>query len=1051
MIMLNVVQIGIIIFLASDFFKRDRKLNTSEVYYIRSMTNATYLSGKALGIFIIFAGLNLIVLFIAAVIHALFSDITFNWRPYVIYPLIMGFPAFIFMIGMAFLMMRLIKNQAIVVLLLLGYYALVLFYLYDKGFYVFDFIGMKLPLIFSDFTGVVNWNLILMQRSLYFLIGCICLFLSILFFYRLPQSAWVKRALIALTFFLLSTSLVLAARYMAFHYTQQELRSRMRSLNDQYLEKDNISTLSCHIEIHHLKNSIQATSWHSITNQNRFPLMQFFFSINPGLTINNIRYQGKSVSFKKMDHIVVIQVENALNPNEIDTISISYSGTIEEAACYLDINEQTRSQSFNIWLFQSPRKYAFLENNFVLLSPECMWYPRAGLPVGAGFPNRMQKHFIPYTLEVHTKSNLTALSQGETKSAHPGYYKYETDFPVADISLVIGPYQKQAIQVDSIDYQLFSLPNHDYYSEYFSEIGDTLGYIIREIVQDYEVRLNLEFPFRRLNLIEVPIQYYVYPRVWSVAQEVVQPEQIWIQENAASLIGADFKQIKRSMERRLDRSNQTFTEIESQISILKSFLNYTFCGKRMQRLRFGGPSVEYRPDYNIFPNYYTHVTYLKTPDWGVFNSALEAYLYDRVHAGEENQPLWMVEGLTDAEKVSQALRDKSLAEHLNAPEPDVILPELIKQKGAYIVKLLQYETGSQSFDDNLSEIIETNWFNNFQFETFTQGLSLGDDFELTGYLQDWYNGQKLAAYLVFDVELFKVLDRNRIRNQLLFKIYNSKDIDGLIEVSFQFGRRGRGMPVGGPEIQDPPRPYKIEPMQIKKIAILLDDEPRIVNINFLVAQNIPLVFSKQFEKAELNERRSPYDGEQILSESILLLSPNEIIVDNEDEGFEIFNPTHSSILRRLIHGEKQEDKEEVYDRFRWWRPPNQWTLIKNATFFGEYIHSANYIRPGSGSKYVVWKAQIEEGGVYDIYTYMFSKEGIWRGRGNRGNITFGDFNYVIYHDAGSDKVTLSADDAQEGWNFLGTWYLSAGEVQVLLTDESNGRVIIADAIKWIKN
>ena len=46
MVMLNVVQIGIIIFLASDFFKRDRKLNTSEVYYIRSMTNATYLSGK---------------------------------------------------------------------------------------------------------------------------------------------------------------------------------------------------------------------------------------------------------------------------------------------------------------------------------------------------------------------------------------------------------------------------------------------------------------------------------------------------------------------------------------------------------------------------------------------------------------------------------------------------------------------------------------------------------------------------------------------------------------------------------------------------------------------------------------------------------------------------------------------------------------------------------------------------------------------------------------------------------------------------------------------
>ena len=55
MMMLNVAQTAIIIFMASDFIKRDRKFNTSEVFYIRSMTNGAYVTGKALGIFILFA------------------------------------------------------------------------------------------------------------------------------------------------------------------------------------------------------------------------------------------------------------------------------------------------------------------------------------------------------------------------------------------------------------------------------------------------------------------------------------------------------------------------------------------------------------------------------------------------------------------------------------------------------------------------------------------------------------------------------------------------------------------------------------------------------------------------------------------------------------------------------------------------------------------------------------------------------------------------------------------------------------------------------------
>ena len=47
LLMLNIVQAIICIFLASDFLKRDKKLDTTDVIYIRSMSNGEYVDRKS--------------------------------------------------------------------------------------------------------------------------------------------------------------------------------------------------------------------------------------------------------------------------------------------------------------------------------------------------------------------------------------------------------------------------------------------------------------------------------------------------------------------------------------------------------------------------------------------------------------------------------------------------------------------------------------------------------------------------------------------------------------------------------------------------------------------------------------------------------------------------------------------------------------------------------------------------------------------------------------------------------------------------------------------
>ena len=83
----NIAQSIIAIFLAGNFLKRDKKLDTAEVIYVRPMSNADYIVGKTWGIIKAFVSLNIIALIIAGFIHVFASDSPFAFLPYPVYPI----------------------------------------------------------------------------------------------------------------------------------------------------------------------------------------------------------------------------------------------------------------------------------------------------------------------------------------------------------------------------------------------------------------------------------------------------------------------------------------------------------------------------------------------------------------------------------------------------------------------------------------------------------------------------------------------------------------------------------------------------------------------------------------------------------------------------------------------------------------------------------------------------------------------------------------------------------------------------------------------------
>jgi hypothetical protein len=247
------------------------------------------------------------------------------------------------------------------------------------------------------------------------------------------------------------------------------------------------------------------------------------------------------------------------------------------------------------------------------------------------------------------------------------------------------------------------------------------------------------------------------------------------------------------------------------------------------------------------------------------------------------------------------------------------------------------------------------------------------------------------------------------------------------------------------------------PSTAKKIGIVLDAQPRMMIINTLVARNIPGEINLPVNvilksKNDLKE----FSGEETLASLPPFSDPSEILIDNEDQGFVSTKQYTTSPLKKLL-GVKNR-KENTYMKISSWNPPEFWQRVVLTTYFGKYVRSAVYTKSGTGDKAVTWNTTIKEPGYYDVYCYVgkvadrmtIRSGGGENEDGDQNDNSYKDMHYKIYHDQGIDDVTLDYEHSDGGWNNLGRFYLSADTARVVLTNQSSGRFVIGDAIKWVK-
>ncbi|MDX9881747.1 MAG: hypothetical protein RBS73_06745 [Prolixibacteraceae bacterium] len=1051
LLMLNVAQAIIAIFLASDFLKRDKKLDTTEVIYMRSMTNGEYVIGKTIGNLVVFLMLNILVLLIALVFNLAVGDVAVSWISYLNYFLLISVPTLVFIMGLSFLFMSVLRNQALTFIILLGYVALTLFYLQNKFYFVFDYMAFRVPLAYSDFVGFGNKSTLLVHRGIYFFLGLSFIFLTISFLKRLPQAKHFRQFSVVVSVLFFIAGVYLAWLHVSSVLSENRLRQEMLAINDSLTGEKAPFVKSYQIGVKHSGESIRVSSVLLVKNDSETNSQKLFFSLNPGFRIEKIICNGVETLFSRRQHL--IELEPALAPGDSSELEFVYSGSVNEAACFLDVDDEKREEPYGRMMYQIDKRHAFITDNFVLLTRENNWYPVPGAGPGNTNKQWFNRQFSNFSMTVETKPGLVAISQGNS-TPEDNKFTFVNKNPLSQISLVIGEYEKSGSEIDGLHFNLYVKPGHDYFSKFFEEIKDTIPSLIAESLQDFERTIDMYYPFETLSLVEVPVQFHSYVRIYSGEREPLQPEIILFPEKGVTVGEADFNGRFKRMQRYSRGDEANLMPAEQKVRVFQGFLgSFTQPQGRPNFSRSRGTFevTETANEYYVFPIFYNHAYYISSDTWPVTNRIFESYL-KQVSSDPRAGFMRSMQGTSEDEQANIALLGNSFAELLNDPEQITIIDNVIQLKGEALFSIIKRKAGDEAFDEFMYNFLSRNKFKTANIRDFNDEIKKTFDVDLFPYMENWFNSKELPAYLIGAVSAVEVLDKDQLKTMVKFKITNAEPVEGIVSVQFMTGGGGGGgrMSFGGPgSMTTVNKLVHLEGNETKQVSYLIDRQPRRITIKTLTSKNIPAELSFPFDNITEDKKAVPFEGEQVTDIPVRIAEDNEIILDNEDSGFSIVQPEEVSLLKKLL---LQEEKTKLkYVGFNSYRPPRNWTATTNSNFYGRFIRSAYYTRSGEGDKKAVWKIPVPESGNYAVYANIAkdNRRGGGPGRREREEIK-GEYEYTVHHDNGEVTALIDLAGTEEGWNNLGTFYFSSDSAVVELSNRSEARIVVADAVKIVK-
>ena len=1038
----NIVQTFITIFMVIDLFTRERRRGTIEALHARPVSNGEYLLGKTAGIISVLLAVGFLSLLVCCGINIWGSKAPFNPLYYLYYFLTLTIPSLVFFTGFALWVTWLTRSRVLSTALLLVflYYSIII--LPDIFHGLFDFTGSALSNIFSVATGHAEGRNYLLHRLAYLLTGIGFICWTIRLQERLPnkRQTVVRFSYAGIT--LLLVGILLGSIYAYGFIQEKSVRHEYRAAFARHAEEKSCRVTRHDITLQQTDDRLTSTSELTLRNPNKESLSRLVLYLNPGLEVTSLKEHNKSLAFARDGQVVLI--ERPLAAGDSIRLSICYSGIPDGRVTYLDLDDASyydtkRSNNF----FHLGRRHVLASNASLVLVPEAMWYPMAIPPVNPDFSFLSSRDYTRYCLKLVAPVQPVVLSQGE-QSRQGDTLQFLPLRPLEGISLCAGNYEHQTINLQDIQVDWYYFKGNNFMTPFVEQFNKEkfleqveisvlthLGKIFSSSEKNDRISNFMQRQDwytgegSRLLLVETPLPFVSHARVWKGRSEYVQPGMVLLGERGMGMEMGVYTFFSRKGAEQEDESIRLMRGANSITALFfpKTSIQNTN-NPFLERLNFHkaytNPSRILYP-YCCLSLFLEPTATINSPRYGTIDRVLKQFIAKRGNYDSnisrtiltENSDIAAYTHLQD-HTLEEAIQDRNISPY--------VLQEMVNLKMEALLNHIATYTSQGTFRRFLRSFYSTH-HGEIPLDTLCKAIQTDLGFDFEPILQTW-ESQIATSFRLQDLKVERVEREYGDGWMAHFQIWNTGKHPGFIVYSF--ARNSYHL--------------LLQPGECKEIRVR--GSSNMFTLDLGISRNLPSVINI----TDSGITQDTTEGIRDISPSVFNPKPEEIIVDNEDPGFRLIFPENKLLDFFFSKGSDSKDHEEILQTGPWHKEFSD-------GFYGNEYKSIYTKRDGSGSCKAEWSTDIQEDGIYEIFVIHPP---------TLGRIPGAQYYTVRGEGQKAEEILLPWE--REKWVSLGQFKLKRGKSYVVLDDRTSigkedekdkryssyGKIIVADAVKWVK-
>lgn len=802
------------------------------------------------------------------------------------------------------------------------------------------------------------------------------------------------------------------------------------------------------------------------------PLDELLFSLNPGLAVTEILLGGAPAQATHDAGLLRVPLPSPLPAGGRVEMAITAAGAPEAAFGYLDSEidmDQVQGEQGNVVLLGT--EASVFDPRFVALMPTVRWMPMPGASTGSGDPGRYRRDFFSVELEVQVPPGWLVAGPGRRQAAANGRFRFAPDAPVPEIALLASRFERRHLEVAGVGFELLLSPGHGAYLSRFDGIGDQLEERIGEVLADAG-KAGLTYPYGGLSLVEVPARLRVFGGGWRMDTVQALPGIMMLREYG--LPTARFDTAIRMIDRfgGQDMEDAGPETAQAKIAILERFFQNDFSGGKLHdgvARNFLSYQTGARGAGAIALDYVCHELVVRL----LYNRDVGGYFSPRTFAtvsGMNEAMGQFFAGIfggggtlsvtvgTDNAPQRASVWSRALGAPLATLDPaedGIGALDVLSLKAPAVAKSMVDGLGRETVARFLAELRQRYVGTNFTAEDF-DAVAAETGADLEALLGDWLGGAQLPGFVASDAEVTRLKDGEggEPQYQVRVHLYNGESTPGLVRLGVVSESEqpirawGDPVPVGGGAAVE--------------IGLVSDAPPGKVWISPYLSLNrndfrveLPDIDPREADDAE------PLNGSR---ESEWRPPPEPgIVVDDLDPGFSIVYATPDDEARYApetgwwVSDVDIDQGLPVFHPFT--APVRGWMRMEVPGTWGRYRHTTASTRPGGGGASARFQTRLPHAGRWRVDYHLpdIADPGDAAVDGPTISVRIqtgmlsdrkGNFDLKIVANGEETAAEFDAAAAAIGWNDLGEFSLPAGEVSLVVSNETSGSLVVADAVRW---